>query len=358
MTVGPSQHARLAIDVLRAAASAAADLPGSDSLIRQLETEISAREIRETVARYSGAAPLGSTSAARVGSRHAAHRDNHRVVAQLVADFQFAPNVVVRPLRFWLGAVGGYRSNIEARFATHVQAEAVVLITAHLDSTAKSESGYDSAVSRAPGADDNASGMAAVLAIARAVNRLRDPESTCEIRFVLFNAEEDGFAGSARYVDDWPVDGPMPLAVLQLDMIGYQSRRLPNGTHPIEIHAYAAGSPRATEWSLAIARVVERLASKVAPELTPQVYPGDLRADPAHGRSDHVSFHRRHVGAVVISEDVHPGPDATSPPPSPNGAYHRYSDRVDTIDAGYAAAIARVTAAAAIVIARSYDACR
>jgi hypothetical protein len=346
-----------AMNELAAAAEAATALASSDSLIAALQTGISPRDIREVVSRYSGAAALGSTSAARVRSRHAAHRDNERVVAQLVQDCTVAPNVVARPLRFWFDAVGGYRSNVEVRFTTKAKPEAVFLVTAHLDSTAKSESGYNSAVNDAPGADDNASGIGGLLAIARTLNRLEvTAESKCEIRLVLFNGEENGFTGSTRYLETWPSDGPAILGAIQLDMIGYRSRPLANGTHPFEIHAYAAQSPSATAWSLAIANVIRCLTPKVAPELAVQVYPGDLNSDPGQGRSDHASFHRKHIGAVAISEDVYPGPDATSPPPSPNRGYHRYTDRVESIDAGYAAAISRVAAATAIIIARTYDA--
>jgi hypothetical protein len=77
--------------------------------------------------------------------------------------------------------------------------------------------------------------------------------------------------------------------------------------------------------------------------------------DPAQGRSDHASFHHRQIGAVVVSESGSPGPDASSPPATPNGAYHRFTDRVDRLDAGYVAAIASVVAATAVVIARSYE---
>jgi hypothetical protein len=56
-----------------------------------------------------------------------------------------------------------------------------------------------------------------------------------------------------------------------------------------------------------------------------------------------------------VSENASPGPDAASPPATPNGAYHRYTDRVDRLDAGYVAAIASVVAAAAVVIGRSYE---
>jgi hypothetical protein len=120
------------------------------------------------------------------------------------------------------------------------------------------------------------------------------------------------------------------------------------------VHAYAPQSGGTTAWSRAIGDVIARVAPAVAPELATHVHPGDLGTDPGQGRSDHASFHRRGIGAVVISEHVHAGPDATSPPPSPNAGYHRYTDTIDAIDATYTASIARVTAAAAILIARSY----
>lgn len=346
-------------DALESAAAAANELPSDDPLIARLRAEITPREIRDTIARYSGAAPLGGTSSGRIASRHVAHRDNLRAVAQLVHDFAAIAGLAARPLPFWLDAVGGYRSNVEARLRTMAEREAVVLVTAHVDSTAKFESGYDPAISRAPGADDDASGMAAVLAIARAVGRWGAvADSACEIRFVLFNAEESNLAGSRRYAETWPADGPPLLAVVQLDMVGYRSRCLRDGRHPFEIHASASQCPSTTSWSLAIAHVIAAVAATVAPDLAPHVYPGDLQLDPAYGRSDHSSFHRRDVGAVVISENVHRGPDASSPPPSPNAGYHRYTDTVDAIDATYAASIARVTAAAVVLMARSYRGAR
>ena len=349
----PGSHCSFALRELAAAADAAAALSPTDPLISGLHAELTARDIRDVVARYAGAEPLGSTSSERVKSRHAAHRDNERVVAQLIADFSIAPKATARALRFWFAAVGGYRRNVEVRFATTEKPEAVILLTAHLDSTAKSEGGFNGAVSDAPGADDNASGIGGLLAIARAVNRLHCV-SRCEIRLVLFNAEEYGFAGSMHYVANLP-HAPALLGAIQLDMIGHRSRRTSNGTYPFEIHCRAHDAST-TAWSLAIARVMQYLTPKVAPELDVQVYPGALGTDPGQGRSDHASFHNKGIGAVAVSEDVYPGPDADSPGPSPNGAYHRYSDTAGTVDTNYAAAIARVVAAAAIVIARSYDA--
>ena len=54
---------------------------------------------------------------------------------------------------------------------------------------------YDS-VPRTPGADDNASGLAVMLACARAVQQP-------SVAFVAFNGEEDGLLGSTDFVARW-----------------------------------------------------------------------------------------------------------------------------------------------------------
>lgn len=62
----------------------------------------------------------------------------------------------------------------------------IVYISAHLDSVAK-----------APGANDNASGVAAMIEIA---NAIKDLDTDREIRFIACGAEEVGLKGSAAYV--------------------------------------------------------------------------------------------------------------------------------------------------------------
>lgn len=79
-----------------------------------------------------------------------------------------------------------------------------MLVTAHLDSTAARAPGYRAATDPAPGADDDASGVAAVLTAAPAILSLAGSVGgpRREIRFVLFNAEEHGLVGSRAYARD------------------------------------------------------------------------------------------------------------------------------------------------------------
>ncbi len=72
----------------------------------------------------------------------------------------------------------------------------IVLMGCHLDSTAQASPGFNPTTSPAPGADDDASGIATILAAARHFAELRGT-LTHTLRFCFFNAEEQGMVGSA-----------------------------------------------------------------------------------------------------------------------------------------------------------------
>jgi len=76
---------------------------------------------------------------------------------------------------------------------------------------------YDHIKGDRPGGDDNASGVAGVLEAARVLSRYPF-EST--IRFICFNAEEDGLWGSKDYVKNHVVPGDENIAgMINLDLI-------------------------------------------------------------------------------------------------------------------------------------------
>src|SRR5690606_40985921 len=68
------------------------------------------------------------------------------------------------------------------------------------------------------GADDNASGSTALLAIARAL--LEGPRPRRSTLFVWHAAEEEGLLGSRAFVDDPPVPLEAIEAQINIDMIG------------------------------------------------------------------------------------------------------------------------------------------
>ncbi|MCP4685288.1 MAG: M28 family peptidase, partial [bacterium] len=78
--------------------------------------------------------------------------------------------------------------------------------------------GHFDAVFTSPGADDNGSGTAAVLEMARV---LKDYETDMSIVFVAFDGEEYGLHGSWHYADRAAATGEDIVFMLNLDMVGH-----------------------------------------------------------------------------------------------------------------------------------------
>ena len=97
----------------------------------------------------------------------------------------------------------------------------IVLVTAHLDSV----NHEGNASSPAPGADDDGSGSAGVIAIARA---LKDSPAHTTSVLVLFGGEEQGLFGSKQFVASLkPADRARVQAVVNMDMIGTLNTPVP-----------------------------------------------------------------------------------------------------------------------------------
>jgi bacterial leucyl aminopeptidase len=311
--------------------------PAEAALVGQLTDA----RIQAHLDRYAGNAPLGDAPGTAVNSRHILHAGNQRVTNQLATDLQAIGGSALTVSTHSFTHNGSSYSNVEAQLAGNNSE--LVLVTAHLDSTAASSPPYNAAGDPAPGADDDGSGIAAVLAAAEVICRLaaaQKPDRT--IRFVLFNAEEHGLVGSQAYARDAQAAGAVIEAVYQMDMIGYNVI----APRTCEVHAGYLASAVVQDKSAVVAERLRRLAPIVAPSLgTMQLYlssPG--AADPAEGRSDHAPFQARGYAACVATEDffVGPGPSA---PAEPNPNYHRKTDTF--VDLAYAADIARSIVAAA-----------
>jgi hypothetical protein len=297
-----------------------------------------------TVRRYSGELALdGSEEGHRIRSRHIQNQDgdNERAVEQLAVDLEAigGGKLAVELHRF--SFLGKTLHNVEAELRG--ESAELVLVTAHLDATAGSDPDFRPLTSPAPGADDDASGVAAVLAIAeRLVALARTSRPARTVRFVLFNAEEQGLVGSGAYARRSKARGEAIAAVWQMDMVGFNARPPQNW----EVHAGFEQSPSVEARSRRLAEVLATVAAEVVPELPPpQIHhsasPG---GDPAAGRSDHASFQAYGYAACAVSEDFFlDAPGAPDPDANPN--YHRAGDTL--IDSHYAADLARAVGAAA-----------
>ncbi len=115
---------------------------------------------------------------------------------------------------FSLGGVT--TNNIVATLRGRAEPSRQVIVCAHYDSTS------DQRWILAPGADDDGSGTAAVLEMARI---LAGGDFDLSLKFICFSGEEWGQAGSRHYVAEAQAAGETILGVINLDMIAYTDRR-------------------------------------------------------------------------------------------------------------------------------------
>ena len=146
-----------------------------------------------------------------------------------------------------------------------------------------------------PGADDNASGSATVLEIARAASRL-EPRPRRSLLFVLFGGEETGLLGSKALAERPPQSLSRCVGVYNLDMVGA-------GTG-----AYVSGG----ENFPALFQALERARDRVQPGMP-------LKAGRSSGepRADHGPFQAAGVPAVSLFGS--------------GGSHHGYHSGEDTI---------------------------
>lgn len=161
----------------------------------------------------------------------------------------------------------------------------VVILCAHYDSISASSRSNPS--SPAPGADDNASGSAAVLEAARILTQFSFNRT---IRFIHFAGEEQGLIGSAHYALAAAQRGDLIDGVINLDMVGYES--VPPEDHIVEIHAGI------NPVSIALANALVSNMAEYGVQLVPQIITAD-----ATSRSDHASFWNQGYPAVLGIED-------------------------------------------------------
>ncbi len=101
--------------------------------------------------------------------------------------------------------------------------DTVVVIGAHFDHLGWGGNGYSRYLGKERkihyGADDNASGSAALLELARYYASIKD-KLHYSMLFTSFSGEEEGLLGSAWYVRHWTVDSSKIRMMVNLDMVG------------------------------------------------------------------------------------------------------------------------------------------
>jgi len=140
---------------------------------------------------------------------------------RFVYDTYAALGIPVSYANWTNGAYSG--RNVVAEVRGTVNPEKVLLVGGHLDSNSNLP------YANAPGADDNATGTAVTLLLAR-ILKAYPPAIT--VRFVHFTGEEQGQWGSKVYARTLRANSEQVVGLINLDMIGWDS----NGDRVVEIH--------------------------------------------------------------------------------------------------------------------------
>lgn len=215
--------------------------------------------------------------------------------------------------------------------------EEVVILSAHLDSTS------DQPEERAPGAEDNGSGSAALLEAARV---LKDARFERTVQIIWFTGEELGLFGSRAFVEE--IENPSSvIGVVNLDMFGYDT----DNDRCFEMHVGTL--PQSDKVGRCFTAAID------AYDLDLPNY--DYLDNEATDRSDHGSFWRANIGAIEILENMFDNDlrEEGQPNACSNGDmnpnYHTTKDTVDALNGETGVQIVRAAIAAIAGMAQQVE---
>jgi hypothetical protein len=149
--------------------------------------------------------------------------DNHKAVAVRIRDKFIKMGYTDSRLdSFWITKTWNsqeysmYQYNVIAELRGSRYSDSVMIVGAHYDATVSSGDPFVST----PGADDNGSGVASIIEIARVMKKNNYHPLSC-INFVAFGAEEIGLMGSYDYAGKTGYPGRLVKIMINNDMIAY-----------------------------------------------------------------------------------------------------------------------------------------
>lgn len=153
-----------------------------------------------------------------MGTRYALADNRRKVATAILHKFQSFGFTSVVLDSFYLDTYSTWQYNVVADICGRQYPDSVVIVGGHHDSILREGNG-DPFV-EAPGADDNASGVAVTLEVARILKSCQY-EPTHTIRFVTFAAEELGLLGSSFLSYFYSTNELKVKFMLNNDMVGY-----------------------------------------------------------------------------------------------------------------------------------------
>jgi len=177
-------------------------------------------------------------------------------------------------------------NNIVAELC-HQPGNKYIVIGAHYDHLGMGGPATSSRTPEVPavhsGADDNASGIAGIIALAETLSTISE-NLNYNFLFVAFGAEEKGLLGSKYFVENLPVPAENIAMMINLDMIG---RMKPDSSLQI------GGAGTATEFGSLIEIIEKKHRYKL------QI------SNEGYGPSDHASFYAQGIPVLYFSTGAH-----------------------------------------------------
>ena len=234
-----------------------------------------------------------------IASRVLTHEDN-----DLAADY-----LKQKLKRFGLETEDHFFNDLRGRNVIGIQRGVIYpdekyIICAHYDAETGS-----------PGADDNASGTAAVLEAARVLSTISTAYS---IIYILWDEEEIGMEGSKAYAREAADAGELIRGVVNLDMIAWDQND--DGVFTIHHRDDIAEDV----W---LKEMVEGVNTTYATGLVPLAPANPTRS------SDHSSFWRNEYPAVLLIEHI--GIDYQGTQSDFNPYYHSSADKIERFNTDY-----------------------
>ena len=221
-----------------------------------------------------------------------------------------------RALKKWANSV---HENLVLELAG-TQSLPPILVGAHFDT-----------VPGSPGADDNASGIAVLLELAQ---YFYNHPSRYPLHFIGFDMEEYGLLGSQAYAQSLRLNQEKITLMFSLEMLGYidhrpHSQKYPSGLeyfYPTTGNFIALlGNLRSIPTLMNMSYYLKENGALC--EWLPVPFRGNILPDTR--RSDHAAFWDQGYTAIMVTDTAN----------LRNPHYHQPSDRVDTLNLDFMAAI-------------------
>ena len=219
-----------------------------------------------------------------------------------------------------------------------ILAKTVFIVSGHMDSRA---SDVMAPQLDAPGADDDASGVAVSLECARLLTRLQAsgpakyPKYRATLLFAVVSGEEQGLLGATQMVK-WVKDNGYTVGgMLDNDIVGADTA--PGGPHRVRLFSGNGDDDDADSPSRELARAIEEIDGRDAVRLV-------FGLDRVGRGGDHIPFHEAGLPSVRFTEPLEDYRHQHQTPRVENGV--DYGDRLQYLTYGFMGDVARDNAEA------------